>query len=219
LVRVLRDLGVPLEDIRALGLEPSRAQVAILLRGHRVRLEAELVGVQRRLHSIDHVIEEGWERMTDTEQSRVALDADTERTLGAALFNEVWNLLEKPDRSADDDLLMVHMAHASAHHWARVGQPVNRVRGEWQCSRVYATVRRAEPALFHAERALAICEANGIADFDIAFCFEALARAHAVAGSTDEAARWQQRGFDAAKAVAEEDDRELLLADLNSVPL
>jgi len=65
---------------------------------------------------------------------------------------------------------------------------------------------------------MVVCEANGIVEFDLAFCYEALARAHAVAGDTDEALRWQQRGVEAAKDVFEDEDRELLVADLASVP-
>jgi DNA-binding transcriptional MerR regulator len=217
LVRVLRELDVPLDDIRGLGADPSAAAVSLLLRAHRVRLEAELVSAQRKLHHLDHVSNEGWQTMADIDRSSATLDDDEERTLGAALFNAVWTWLEKANRSADDDLLMVHMAHASAHHWAKVGEPVNRVRSEWQCSRVYASVRRPEPALFHAQRALAICESNGITGFDLGFCYEALARAHSVSGDSAEAKRWQQRGYDEAKSVEEDDDRELLLADLGSV--
>lgn len=100
-----------------------------------------------------------------------------------------------------------------------VALALNIVRGEWQCSRVYATLGRGEPALFHAQRALTICEANDIGHFDLAFCYEALARAHAIAGDTDEARRWQQRGVDAARDVFEDEDCEILLADLASVPI
>jgi hypothetical protein len=160
------------------------------------------------------------------EESRNAMDKepatlnpDVETSLATSLFNGVWTLLETSDRTADDDLRMIHMAHASRYHWGQVGTPVNVVRGEWQCSRVYATLGRGEPALFHAKHALQICEANGIGDFDLAFCYEALARAHAVAGDTDEARRWQQRGVDAANDVFEDEDRELLVADLASVPI
>lgn len=149
----------------------------------------------------------------------VILDAEAETSLAASLFNGAWTLLEKPDRTADDDLLMVHMAHASCYHWGRVGTAVNFVRGEWQCSRVYATLSRSEPALFHAQRALAICEANGIGEFDLAFCYEALARAHAVAGDSDEARRWQQRGLALVSDVDDDEDREILVADLASVPV
>lgn len=153
------------------------------------------------------------------EKEPVTLDADVETRLAASLFNGVWTLLEKPSRTADDDVTMIHMAHASCYHWGRVGTAVNAVRGEWQCSRVYATLGRAEPSVFHAERALAVCKENGIGDFDLAFCYEALARAHAVAGRPDEAGRWYQLGLEAAKHVAEDDDREILLADLASVPV
>jgi len=218
LVRVLRDLDARLDEIRALGLEPSQAEVAMTLRGHRLRLEAELVGVQRRLHVLDHVIEQGWNAMTATEPDAVPLDGETETALAAALFNGVWALLEQPNRTEDDDARMLHMSHAQCHHWSQVGTAVNFVRAEWQCSRVYATLRRSEPALFHARRAFALCEAAGIGDFDLAFCYEALARAHAVADD-DEAARvWRQRGLNAAQDVADDDDRALLLADLESIP-
>lgn len=152
-------------------------------------------------------------------QEPVTLDAETETSLAASLFNGVWALLENPNRTSDNDLLMVHMAHASRYHWGRVGTATNAVRGEWQCSRVYATLGRAEPALFHAQSALATCEANDIGDFDLAFCYEALARAYAVAGDANEAQRWQQRGIELAANVADDEDRELLLADLASVPL
>jgi hypothetical protein len=149
----------------------------------------------------------------------VTLDRGVETSLAASLFNGVWELLQNTSRTPEEDRQMIHMAHASRYHWGQVGTPVNVVRGEWQCSRVYAILGRGEPALFHAKHALQTCEANGIGDFDLAFCYEALARAHAVAGDTDEARRWQQRGVDAANDVFEDEDRELLVADLASVPI
>ena len=66
------------------------------------------------------------------------LDAGVERQLAAGLFNQVWVLLDKLDRSAGDDDQMVHTAHASRYHWGAAGGPVQWARGEWQCSRVYA---------------------------------------------------------------------------------
>src|SRR3954464_1947812 len=91
-------------------------------------------------------------------------------------------MMRQDDRSAADDDRMLHAAHASRHHWGEVGTPANLARGEWQCSRVYAVLGRAEPSLHHAHRVLEICEQHGIADWDLAFAYEALARAHAVAG-------------------------------------
>ena len=76
-----------------------------------------------------------------------------------------WTLLEKTDRTPAQDDEMLHAAHASRYHWGEIGDPVNLARGEWQCSRVYAILGRAEPALWHARRCLEIDEANGLGDW------------------------------------------------------
>lgn len=141
-----------------------------------------------------------------------------ERALAAALFNGVWELLERTDRSVDDDDRMLHMAHASRYHWGQVGTAVNLARGEWLCSRVYALLGRAEPSRHHAKRVLDICERADLADFDLAFAYEALARAAAVDGAADEARQWTRRALAAAEGIAEQDDRDLLLTDLRSIP-
>ena len=136
------------------------------------------------------------------------------RTLGVELFNHVWTLLEKPVRTRAEDDEMVHAAHASRYHWGQVGTPANLGRGEWQCSRVYAVLGRAEPALHHAQRYLDICREKGIGDWDLAFAYEALARAHRVAGNETEFRRNLEHAREAGKAIAEDDDREHLEKDL-----
>jgi hypothetical protein len=146
------------------------------------------------------------------------VDPTDGKKFAAELFNGTWGLLEKEDRTPDDDARMIHMAHASTYHWAEVGTAVNIVRGEWQCSRVYAVLGRAEPALYHARRALEVCRREGIGDFDLAACFEALARACAVAGDADESKRWLREAATAAEDIAEDDDREIVLSDLQTVP-
>ena len=145
-------------------------------------------------------------------------DAQIHRRLAAELFNRVWSLLEKPDRDQADDDTMLHAAHASRFHWGEVGEPVNFARGEWQISRVYSVLRRAEPALFHARRCLEICQAHQIGDFDLAFAYEALARASAVAGQPDNVTRYAELARQAGDQIGEQDDREIFFADLATVP-
>ena len=77
------------------------------------------------------------------------------------MFNGVWTLLEVADRTIEQDDQIVHAAHASRYHLGQVGDPVNVIRGEWQCSRVYTTLGRAEPALWHARRCLDVVDAGG----------------------------------------------------------
>jgi len=213
LVQVLRSVDVPLEQVRACLADESI--VPSVLSTHRRRLQARLDRVRGQIHRTDHLLEDG-APMT-AQDSQPATTAD-ERQLAVDLFNGVWRLLEDEHRTVDDDDRMVHMAHASRYHWGQVGAPENRSRGEWQVSRVYAVLGRAEPALHHARRGLEICREHGIADWDLAYAYESLARAHAVAGDAAQARTWTEQALAAADEIAEDDDRELLLSDLESIP-
>jgi len=128
--------------------------------------------------------------------------------LGKELFNRTWILMELESRTAEQDDELVHTAHASRYHWSRVGGPEHAARGEWQCSRAYVVLGRGEPAIHHATRCLEICETNGIGDWDIAFAYEALARAHGLAGKSGEAAHYKALAAEAGKAIADREDRE-----------
>jgi hypothetical protein len=145
-----------------------------------------------------------------SEPTTIAVD---HRQLGVDLFNHVWTLLSKQPRTQAEDDEMLHCAHASRFHWGQVGAPDNLARGEWQCSRVYAVLGRGEPAVHHARRCLELCEANGIGDWDLAFAYEALARAHGVAGDSEEAERCKRLARQAGNAIAEPEDRELFDSD------
>jgi hypothetical protein len=143
------------------------------------------------------------------------------RAIGIDLFNRTWDLMGKQDRTVEDDDAMLHLAHASAHHWRAEGSgatPNNLARSEWQVSRVYTVLGRAEPAGYHARRCLEICQANGIGDWDLAYAYEALARAASVAGDTAGAAEWLSQARRAAEDVAEDEDRDAVLADLATIP-
>ena len=155
--------------------------------------------------------------MAETEDS-VAITPGQERRIAIDLFNGVWDLITKPDRSVEDDDRMIHAAHASRHHWGNVGEPANLARGEWQISRVYALLGRAEPALYHARCCLRICEANGIANWDIAFAHEAVARAFAAAGDADRYAEHFQLAETAGALIVEANDREYFFLDLGRGP-
>ena len=149
--------------------------------------------------------------------SPAAIDLTDRRQLAVDLFNHVWTLIERSDRTALEDDEMLHAAHASRHHWGEVGEPVNLARGEWQCSRVYAVLGRAEPAMWHARRVVALCEEHGIGDWDIAFGWEAIARAASVAGDAAQTRTALARARELAAAIKDDEDRELLLSDLATI--
>lgn len=156
--------------------------------------------------------------MTDDRSSAALLSGEDERRLAIHYFNAVWSLMEKEDRTTEDDDLMLHMAHASRFHWGQVGKPENVARGEWQVSRVYAVLRRPEPCLHHAERVLDVCVENGIGDWDIALAYEALARANAISGDAEAARAMTERALEATEKIIQDEDRKIVLADLETIP-
>jgi hypothetical protein len=136
-----------------------------------------------------------------------------ERQLGVDLFNETWRLIE----SREDDARLVNCAHASAYHWSIAPEckPENIARSEWLISRVYTVVGRSAEAQAHAERCLELCEQHSLADWDLGFAYEALARAARLAGDESAAAALIERARGV--EVADAEDRELLEQDLASI--
>jgi len=132
-------------------------------------------------------------------------------------FNLVWNLMDKKGRTRADDDRMMHAGHASRFHWGEIGTPVELERGEWQISRMYTVLNKAQSALYHAERCLEICKENGIADWDIAFAHEAIARAHAIAGQKIECKKNIEQAKKAAEKIREKGDKDHLLNELKTI--
>lgn len=150
------------------------------------------------------------------------LDPTTERRLAAGLYNDCWRLLELPERTPEQNDELIHQAHASRYHWARVGERANLARGEWMCARVYAVLGRPEPALWHARRCLEMVESgqpgeDGFEDWDRAGAYECLARAYVAAGDRAEAARWLGLGREAIEVVRNPRDRVHIEEDLDSI--
>lgn len=144
-------------------------------------------------------------------------DQELHRKFAVGLFNLVWGLLDKEDRTTEDDDRMLHAAHAPRFHWGETGTPLEFERGEWQISRVYAVLNRPEAAIHHAHRCLALCEANQIGDFDLAFAYEALARAYAVAGEATNSQEYIRLADQAAAGIEDIDNREYFLSELGTV--
>lgn len=163
--------------------------------------------------------------MSDAAAETIAqeLDAVAHRRLAVDLFNHVWTLIEKADRSPAEIDEMIHAAHASRYHWSKAGTNANLGRGEWQVARVYSVLGRGEPARWHAARCLAYAEAARAAgeaeDWDLPSAYEAMARAAAVAGESAEATTWRDKGRAALADISDPADRKLIEGDLATLPI
>lgn len=133
------------------------------------------------------------------------------------LFNETWELIEKENRSQEDVDHMIHAAHASRYHWQIAGNALNIARGEWLISHVYAMLNRVEPCLYHADRCLQITLENDIQDFDLAFAYEAMARACDLAGDEVNTAKYIELAKEAAAKIKDQKDREYFLSQLATI--
>lgn len=56
-------------------------------------------------------------------------DNDKIRERAIAAHEACWQLLEKPERTADEDEAMIRAAHESLSHWQMVGTFVEEQRG------------------------------------------------------------------------------------------
>jgi hypothetical protein len=133
------------------------------------------------------------------------------------LFNETWDLLDKQDRTAEENALMLHKAHTSCFLWRSANNPVNNARGEWQVSRVYSVLGYGQPALLHAIRSLDICLENSIGDFDLAFGYEAVARAYSVTGDQEKTKEYKGLAVSACDNISEDGDKSYALSEVNSI--
>jgi len=140
------------------------------------------------------------------------------RKIGSDLFNYTWTLLDRKRRTPEEDDEMVHAAHASRYHWGHAGGPLQRSIGEWQLSRVYATLGRSEPALYHARRSLEIARRHRLAAFYVAYGYEALARSAGVAGRRKDRDRYARAARRLGNTVRDADDRRMLAEDLDRLP-
>jgi hypothetical protein len=113
---------------------------------------------------------------------------------------------------------MIHTAHASAYHWLKAGgTAVNEARSQWQISRVYAVLGMGELALAHASRSLALCRQYAIDGFDLAFGYEAVARAYSVLGNMVKMEENKAAALAACEAVADADDRAYVHKEISAI--
>jgi DNA-binding transcriptional MerR regulator len=216
----LRGLDLPLEAVRAVLGGADEQELAGLLRSHRAVLQARDDRIRRAIHALDHLIDDKRGVTMALNETDPAPDqiAD-ERALATRLFGDTWTLLSKESRTPEEDERMVHTAHASRFHWDNVGDDQNRAVGEWQVSRVYSTLARAEPALFHARRCVDYAQRQGVDDWVAASAHEGLARALAVSGDLESARDARDRALALLESVSDPEDRAIVAGDVETLPI
>ncbi len=111
------------------------------------------------------------------------------RWFAIELNNLSWDLVEAPERSADDIERMIHAAHGACFHWQQVGVLLNHLRAQNLLATAYAVAGLGESAVRHAERCLVLSNEAGDTQtpFDRATAHGCVANAYAAVGRRDEA--------------------------------
>ncbi len=133
------------------------------------------------------------------EEKRITL-LEAQEEFAKSIYNSIWELLEKKDRTPSDDEDLLLSAYASLYHWKMIGTVINLQRGYWMLSRVYQTLNQEGHALEWALKCQEITEENSaeMEDFDLAF---------ALAGNLNQARENYDLAAEPGKIIKNSDDQ------------
>ena len=152
--------------------------------------------------------------------SKITNEQKMHHYMGIEMNIQTWNLLEKDNRNKQDDARMVNFAQASLYHWRKSHkfESVNEQRGQYTLSRVYAVLEKGKEALSYAEETSRLTIEQDLKDFDLAYSYEALARANAASGNKKECAKWLEKALEVSACIQCEDAKKYFILDLESAP-
>ena len=135
----------------------------------------------------------------------------------ATCFNMAWELIEKTDRTAEEDERMIRLSQASLWHWTQRPDCTNKNLsiGYWQASRIYALLDQADNALRYAQICLEVSREEE--PFCLGYAYEALARAESIAGRREKTEEYLAEARRLAVAISNSEDKQLLLNDLQAI--
>ncbi len=146
------------------------------------------------------------------------LDA-AHRYFSAHCFNAAWDLLDKQERTPEENEQMIRLCLASAWHWTQRADctPTNLSVGYWQASRIYAVLGQGDNARRYGQMCLAASQSAGVLPFYLAYAYEALARAESAAGNSQLAQHYLDEARKLLDQVSEPEERMQLEGDLSTI--
>lgn len=146
------------------------------------------------------------------------MDVVTQRAIAVERYNHCWHLLEKADRTRNEDTELLTSAFVSRYYWSLVGGTEQCIIGDWMISRAAASVGEGGLALRFALLANDHSMEAEASDWLIASTAEGLARAYAASGDLESRDRWITAAEFLIEAIVDPEDRQLIASQLASVP-
>lgn len=136
-----------------------------------------------------------------------------------ACFNRAWKLIEKEDRTMEEDEEMIQLSLASAWHWSqRDDQSSTKLSTSlWQISRAYSILGEAENARKYGQLCLNVSMRDEVRSFYLAYAYEALARAEGIARNREKMLEYVRKSRETIERVIKDEEKKMIGDDLESI--
>jgi hypothetical protein len=141
------------------------------------------------------------------------------RYFAAECFNRAWDLINKTERTPEEDEQMIRLSLASHWHWTQRADCTqeNMSIAYWQTSRVYAVLSHAQNARRYAQLCLDASSDDDVPLWCLGYAYEALARAEFVAGNQTLMNEYLREAQSVAETLTDHETQQMLLADLETI--
>jgi len=139
------------------------------------------------------------------------------RYFGVEFNNAAWDLASR-DRTADEDMKLLDLAHASKLHWDAVGTELHKIRGLSLVSHAHASVGLGDTALNMARQVTEYFAQHETEDWERAFVNMIHAQAAHAAGSTSEHAEYYAKAREIVDAMPEGEDKRIVMLTWVRIP-
>jgi hypothetical protein len=139
--------------------------------------------------------------------------AAAHRFFAVECFNRAWELMDKAERTPEEDEQMIRLSLASHWHWTQRADCTqeNVSVAHWQTSRIYTMLGQTENARRYARLCLEASRDDSLPPFCLGYAYEALARAESLAGDQTQMREYLRE----AQRVTE--TKQMLFADLGTI--
>lgn len=146
--------------------------------------------------------------------------AKIHENLSVHCFNSAWDLMDKTERTSAEDEDMLRLSMASCWHWTQRPDCTSQHLsiGYWQVSRIHSMLGRSIEARRYGELCLAASHDDAVAPFALAYAYEALARAAAIAKNEAMKLEYVALANKIINIISDADTQKMLLDDLATIP-
>lgn len=145
--------------------------------------------------------------------------ADWHRYFAIEANNRAWGLAAG-ERTSDQDREMLDCAHAAAYHWNAIGTELNRMRALTLLGQAHALLGHGETAVGYAQTVLDYFDGrDDTPDWERALVYAIVALAASAASQTKLHAEMFERARASVEAIADPEDRQIVLETFDQVPV